>query len=61
MGFSFNVTTREILEQVIREPRFQELTKLPLLAPMELLIAMTAFGLFITGCWLYLSGEIHLY
>jgi ferredoxin-NADP reductase/fatty acid desaturase len=59
MTFSFSTTTREVLEQVVREPRFQELTRLPLLAPMEIGLGIAAFALFGMGCWLYLSGEIN--
>ncbi|MEH6638691.1 MAG: fatty acid desaturase [Porticoccaceae bacterium] len=59
MAFTFSTTTREVLEQVVREPRFQELTKLPLLAPMEIGLGIAAFTLFGTGSWLYLSGEIN--
>lgn len=59
MVFSFNTTTREVLEQVIREPRFQELTRLPVLPPMEIALGVGAFALFFTGTWLYLSGHIH--
>jgi len=59
MVFSFNATTREVLEQVIREPRFQALTKLPVFAPMEIALAMTAFTLFAIGTGLYVSDEIN--
>ena len=59
MVFSFNSTTREVLEQVIREPRFQELTKLPLFAPMEIFLGVASFALFATGTWLYIAGNIH--
>lgn len=59
MVFSFNKTTREVLEQIVREPRFQELTKLPVFAPMEIALAVTAFTAFFTGSWLYLAGEIN--
>jgi len=61
MGFSFNVSTREVLEQVIREPRFQALTKLPLFAPMEILLGLGAFGLFFTGTWLYVTNTINIW
>ena len=60
MVFSFNQTTHEVLEQVVREPRFQTLTKLPVLAPMEIGLGLFAFALFGTGTALYLSGYIHI-
>lgn len=58
MAFSFSTTTQEVLEQVVREPRFRELTKLPLFAPMEIGLGLGAFALFSLGTWLYLSGRI---
>ncbi|MEH6557049.1 MAG: fatty acid desaturase [Oceanicoccus sp.] len=60
MVFSFNQTTQEVLEQVVREPRFQTLTKLPVFAPMEIGLGLFAFILFGTGTALYLSGYIPL-
>ena len=46
MSFSFSASTQEVLEQVVREPRFRALTKLPLFAPMEIGLGFAAFGLF---------------
>ena len=59
MTFSFNTSTREILEQVVREPRFKELTQLPVWAPMEIALGVGAFSLFYLGTSLYLTGHIH--
>ena len=59
MTFSFTTTNREILEQVVREPRFKELTRLPVWAPMEIALALGAFSLFCLGTSLYLAGHIH--
>jgi len=59
MAFSFNTTNREILEQVVREPRFKELTRLPVWAPMEIALGLGAFSLFYLGTALYLAGHIH--
>ena len=58
MTFSFNATTQEVLEQVVREPRFRDLTKLPLFAPMEIGLGLGAFALFGLGTWLYLVDKI---
>ena len=58
MSFSFSASTKEVLEQVVREPRFRELTQLPILAPMEIGLGLAAFGLFAAGTWLYLTGAI---
>ena len=59
MAFSFNTSTREILEQVVREPRFKELMQLPVWAPMEIALGMGAFALFYLGTSLYIAGHIH--
>jgi len=58
MSFSFSASTQEVLEQVVREPRFRALTKLPLFAPMEIGLGLAAFGLFGVGTWLYLFGHV---
>jgi len=59
MVFSFNPATREVLEQVVREPRFQALTQVPVFAPLEIALGIGAFLLFILGTGLYVSGDIH--
>jgi vanillate O-demethylase ferredoxin subunit len=58
MGFSFAPSAREVLEQVVREPRFRELTRIPLIAPLEIGLMLGAYGLFGLGCYLYLRGAI---
>lgn len=58
MAFSFNATTQEVLEQIVREPRFRELTKLPLFAPMEIGLGLSAFALFALSTWLYVSDKV---
>jgi len=60
MVFSFNPSTRAVLEQVVRQPEFKALTRLPLFAPMEILIGLGAFALFALGTGLYIAGEIPL-
>lgn len=60
MVFSFNATTRSVLEQVVREPEFKALAQLPLLAPMELAVGVGAFVLFGLSTGLYMTGEIPL-
>ena len=36
MAFTFSASTKEVLEQVIREPRFRALTTIPVFAPVSL-------------------------
>ena len=58
MGFSFTSSTKAVLEQVVREPRFRTLTTIPLFAPMEIGLIVAAFGLFGTSSYLYLGGDL---
>lgn len=58
MGFSFTTSTKEVLEQVVREPRFRALTTIPTIAPMEIGLILAAFVLFGLSSSLYLSGSI---
>lgn len=58
MSFSFSPSAREVLEQVVREPRFRELTRIPLWAPLEIGLMLGAYAVFALGCWLYLTGAI---
>lgn len=58
MGFSFTTSTKEILEQVVREPRFRALTTIPVVAPMEIGLILAAFALFGLSTSLYLNGSI---
>lgn len=44
MTITFEAEPREVLETVVQEPRFQSLTQIPLLAPMELGLVTTAFA-----------------
>lgn len=56
MGFAFSTSTREVLEQVVRDPRFRPLTTIPLVAPMEIGLILLAFALFALGTAGFLSG-----
>lgn len=58
MGFSFTTSTKEVLEQVVREPRFRALTTIPTIAPMEIGLILAAFVLFGLSTSLYLNGSI---
>ena len=54
MGFAFSTSTREVLEQVVRDPRFRPLTTIPLIAPLEIGLIVLAFGLFALGTFGFL-------
>ena len=60
MGFSFAAGTREVLEQVVREPRFRALTTLPVFAWQEIALILGAYLLFGVGTWAWLQGYLPL-
>jgi len=59
MGFAFSTSTREVLEQVVREPRFRALTTIPLIAPVSIGLIMAAYAVFFATTYFYLQGDIH--
>ena len=61
MTITFQAEPREVLETVVQEPRFQSLTQIPLLAPMELGLVITAFALFGVSSCVYLFGHLPLF
>ena len=61
MTITFEAEPREVLETVVQEPRFQSLTQIPLLAPMELGLVTTAFALFGVSSCVYLIGHLPLF
>ena len=58
MAMSFSTASREVLEQVVREPRFRALTQIPLLAPMEIGLVIACYSLFALSSWMYLNGNL---
>ncbi len=58
MAFAFSTSTREVLEQVVRDPRFRPLTTIPLVAPMEIGLILLAFALFAFGTAGFLHGVL---
>ncbi len=58
MSFAFTASTREVLEQVVRQPRFRELTTIPTFAFQEIGIIVGAFATFALATTLYLQGAI---
>lgn len=56
MSFAFTVSTREVLEKLVRDVRFRPLTTIPLVAPAEIGLILTAFLLFAAGTTLYVHG-----
>ena len=56
MSFSFVPTTREVLEQIVREPRFRAQMQIPVFAPMEIGLLIGSYTLFALSSYLFVSG-----
>ncbi len=59
MAFAFSTSTKEVLEQVIREPRFRALTTIPVFAPVSVGLIVLAYLLFAVSSYFYLEGSLH--
>ena len=59
MSFAFSTDTKEVLEQVVREPRFRRLTTIPVIAPAQIGLIAFAYGLFGITSYLFLHGQLH--
>ncbi len=46
MSFAFSASTREVLEQVVRDPGFRDLTRIPLIAPVRIIVIAGAYATF---------------
>lgn len=58
MSFAFTASTRELLEQLVRDPRFRPLTTIPVLAMPEIGLILLAFTLFAAASAGYLHGVL---
>jgi vanillate O-demethylase ferredoxin subunit len=58
MSFAFAASTREVLEQVVRQPRFRELTTIPKFALQEIGLIIAVWGVFAASTTLYLQGTL---
>lgn len=58
MAFTFSASTREVLEQIVHDPRFKALTTIPLLAPVEILLMGAAYLIFYLSTAAFIAGDI---
>jgi vanillate O-demethylase ferredoxin subunit len=58
MSFSFSTATREIFEQVVREPRFRELTTIPLFASQTIGLLVAVFVALASSSYGYTRGLV---
>lgn len=59
MAYAFPNYAREVLEQVVREPRFRELTTIPTFAPQSIGLVLFMLTGFAISTYLYMNGQIH--
>lgn len=60
MGFEFSTLSKEVLEQVVRDPRVKKLAIIPVFAPVTIALLTFAYGVFFASSYLYLTGEMPL-
>jgi ferredoxin-NADP reductase/fatty acid desaturase len=60
MAFAFSTSTREVLEQVVRGPRYRELARIPLFPPAEILLMLGVFAGLYFSTAMYLQGTLPL-
>lgn len=58
MGFALSVSIREVLEQVVRDPRAKVLTTIPVFSLVTIGLLLFAYGLFFGSTYMYLQGEL---
>lgn len=59
MVFSFATTTREVLEQVVREPRFRAVSTPPLVSLHEVGLIALVYLVFGASTWAWMAGHLH--
>lgn len=59
MAYAFPNYAREVLEQVVREPRFRELTTIPTFSPVPIALILFIYTGFALSAYLFLQGQIH--
>ena len=60
MGFEFSTLSKEVLEQVVRDPRVKQLATIPVFAPVTILLLSFSYALFFVSSYFYLSGQLPL-
>ena len=59
MNFAFSTSAREVMEQVVREPRMRAITTIPVFAPQTIGLIVAVFVVFTASSYLYLTGNLH--
>jgi ferredoxin-NADP reductase/fatty acid desaturase len=58
MAFTFSTNTREVLEQIVHEPRFKSLTTIPLWAPAQILLMGVSYLILYLSTAAFIEGSL---
>ncbi len=61
MAMTRNPDVRDVLNQVVNDPRYAEVMRVPVISPPQIVLAMTALGLFAGSTLAYLNGMLPLW
>lgn len=61
MAMTQNPAAREVLNQVVKDPRYADVMRIPLLAWQQFSLVAASLGLFGLATWGYLTGQIPLW
>ena len=61
MAMTRNPDVRDVLNQVVNDPRYAEVMRVPVISPPQIALAMTALGLFAGATLAYLHGMVPLW
>lgn len=61
MAMTQNPAAREVLGQIVKDPRYGEYTSVPLLAWQQAALVFGSLGIFILASWAYIAGHIPLW
>lgn len=60
MSFEFSTLSKEVLEQVVRDPRVKKLAAIPVFAPLQITLLVLVYGVFFLSSYLYLTEQLPL-
>lgn len=61
MAMTRNPAVRDVLNQVVKDPRYADVMRVPLLAVQQAALVVLALGAFGLGVWGYMSGHLPLW
>lgn len=61
MAMTQNPAAREVLNQVVKDPRYAEVMRIPFLAWQQFALVLLSLGMFGLATWGYLTGQVPLW